>query len=298
MGVPLFWQSSYLETQSDTAFLAGISLSGDYLESREHTLFRTWIVFDASPNGLKSPCRATFGGFFSIDYAWFASDIKATIAGLAEQHRDKTLKIYLSPEHAELFKGQEQRALLQSCGFVEEFFDLDFSITTNKWNEASLSKGNRKKLRQWREAGGRVEKVDLCEINDIYEVIRVNRESIGVVPSISLGDLNKLINQFGDHYELFVGHVNGEVAVVAVTVDTHIDTKYVFFWADVLKHRNLSPVVAMCCGLVEICQSINISTLDLGIATEDGNPNEGLMRFKSNLGAESSEKYMLKFQRS
>ena len=293
---PLFWQSNYVLVQNNAAFFAGVSQTGDYFESQDHSSFRTWIVVEESSSGLKSPCRATFGGFFTIDKGTFASDLRAIVSGIKLRHPGQLFRIYLSPEHADLFAASEQKDLLAACGFSTEFVDLDYYIEVKTWDESRLSKGNRKKLRQWREAGGQVTRADVSEIKDIYEVIRVNRESLGVEPSITLEKLENLVEQFPDNYELYIGRIGLEIAAVAVTVNTHVNTKYVFFWADVQEYRILSPVVAMCAHLVRISELAGISVLDLGISTEDGVRNEGLIRFKSNLGAEPSMKYMLRLQ--
>jgi hypothetical protein len=43
-------------------------------------------------------------------------------------------------------------------------------------------------------------------------------------------------------------------------------------------------------GLYEFCQKENFTLLDLGISTDKGLANEGLIRFKKNLGAKSALK--------
>ena len=291
--VPLCWQSKYMNVQSTSSFFAGVSFTGRYLESTDHTLFRTWIVLEQSNQELKSPCRATFGGFFSFEIDTFFSDIELAMAGLSKNHPEKFLTLYLPPEHYRFFRSKEQRRVLESLGFSCDFIDVNYSILTKTWDHSLLSKGNRKKLRQWNESGGGIVEASASDLNDIYEIIKVNRHSLGAEPSISLEGLRKLVSSFTENYQLFIGRVKNNIATVAVTVDTHAGAKYVFFWADVAEYRNLSPVVAICSHLIEICKRDQIAVLDLGCSTDAGRPMEGPMRFKSNLGAERNDKYQL-----
>ena len=291
--VPVFWQSKYINIQSDTSFFAGISFAGRYLESSDHTLFRTWIVLDQFNQGLKSPCRATFGGFFSFDIDTLFSDIELTVAGITKNYPGQLLTLYLPPEHYEFFRSEEQRHVLESLGFSFDFIDVNYSLLTKTWDQSLLSKGNRKKLRQWNEAEGEIVEANASDLKDVYEVIKINRRSLGVEPSISLEGLRKLVSSFTDNYHLFIGRVENNIASAAVTVDTHLGAKYVFFWADVSEYRHLSPVVAICSHLIELCKRDQISVLDLGCSTEDGIPMDGPMRFKSNLGAERNHKYQI-----
>ena len=294
MTPPLFWRSSYLELQSDTAFFAGVSTSGSYLESRDDTAFRTWIVIERQMSGFKSPCRATFGGCWTLNPKDLREDCLTIVSHLAKRHPESELvTVYLPPEFAFPFESILMLNAFGSLGAKVDYTDIDYWISPLNWSESSMSKGNRKKLRQWNLSNGKISEVSMSNFDSIYQVIQENRRSLGVEPSISAGDLEKLILNFGDEYKLYAGTVDNEIAVVAVTVQIHPSIKYVFFWADKSQFRHLSPVVAMCTHLVNICSMSNIEFLDLGISTEKGIENPGLMRFKTNLGAFPSPKHQI-----
>jgi hypothetical protein len=291
---PLFWRSSYLELQSETAFFAGVTNSGFYLESRDETAFRTWIVVDNQISTFKSPCRATFGGCWAFNLKDLKEDCITIISQLAKRHPEMVhITVYLPPEFAFPFDPILMFNVFESLGSRVVYTDIDYWISPLNWSESSMSKGNQKKLRQWISSNGQISEVSLSNFESVYQVILENRHSLGVEPSISAGDLENLMLNFKDEYKLYSGTVDGDIAVVAITVQVHPRIKYVFFWADKLQYRHLSPVVAMCAHLVNTCLISNIDFLDLGISTERGIENPGLMRFKANLGALPSPKHQI-----
>jgi hypothetical protein len=293
LSVPLFWQSKYLDVQSDSAFFVGVNHDGAYEQSRHHADFRTWASVDSFGQSLRSPCRATFGGFWSVSDDTLEVDIAQTLDELRSRFPDQTLTFYLPAENATLFDVTTQKTVMERSGLVVDFIDRNFSIDVNSWDFSSLSKGNRKKFRQWKEVGGVVSRADGDALPTIYEVIRLNRLSLGVIPSISLEDLTKLSHNFFKEYEFYVASVDGCIAAVAVTIETVATSKYVFFWADALEFRHLSPTVAICEHLISVCREQHKTELDLGISTVRGDFNLGLMRFKRNLGASDFAKFQI-----
>lgn len=289
---PLFWRSDYVSLQDNTAYLVGIDWGGRIrVESIEEGL-RTWMVIQTNSGTLRSPCRATFGGFFTRGTI-LESDIEQIVQWISKTIAARALQIYLPPNYLTSLSAIRQIEVLQKLGGSIVFRDSNFHLPAKTWSTSDLSKGNRKKLRQWREAGGVTERVSHDYLPKIYEIIQTNRATLGVVPSISLGDLKKLVDAFPDHYQLFVGRVSTDLAVVSVQVRVTHDVNYVFFWADKRDFRHLSPVVAMCEHLVLEARSSGVEVLDLGIASERGTTNAGLERFKRNLGALESAKLHL-----
>ena len=77
---------------------------------------------------------------------------------------------------------------------------------------------------------------------------------------------------------------------MCLTVNIAPEVRYVLYWADDLSFRNYSPLTLLCERLVEQSRVDGIQFLDLGISSNDGLLNEGLHRFKQNLGAITSVK--------
>jgi len=289
---PLFWRRDYVELQDPSAALIGVDWNDRIQQSASHTDLRTWIAVELRGADLRSPCRATFGGFYSQGN-FIHSDIERIIAWLSARNRASRLKIYLPPNYLLPFDSENQLKILKGLGAQISFTDLNFHIPTTSWSTQSLSKGNRKKLRQWNEAGGVVERVGIERLPDIYEIFEANRTALGVTPSISLADLSKLIGAFSEDYQLYVGRLAIDLAAVAVLVRVTNNTNYVFIWADRITYRHLSPVVALCEHLVSVSRYGGVDVLDLGTASVQGVTNHGLARFKQNLGAVETYKYFV-----
>jgi hypothetical protein len=296
--IPLFWQDRYTHLQSHESVVAGVDFNSRFVMGRGSDALRTWTILTTERDLVRSPCRATFGGFWTRDAGSLGSDVTIIVNGLADTYRHSDLVFYLAPEILSEFKSDAVREVLESLGATVDYVDLDFSIDVQSWSEAEMSKGNRKKLRQWREVGGTVRRVQMDTFDIVYEIVLQNRLSLGVKPSISSADLRKLMEQFPEHYSLYLAEIAGEPAACAVTIDLSKPTKYVFFWADRPEHRNFSPVVAVCAELIAECTRQSKPRLDLGISTEMGRLNPGLIRFKQNLGASESSKYQLRIKSS
>ena len=290
---PLFWRTNYAEIQSDDSFLAGIDFLDDFKIGLDFSQYRTWMVINRNAKGLSSPCRATFGGAFSRETVSLPLDLENTIFGLKNEFPGTQLKILLPPVHLTEFNPTVQLRTLTDLGATIDFVERSNYLPLEERPKSNFSKGNKKKYRQWIEADGTIERVGVNRISEVYETIRINRLALGVEPSISLEGLKLLFSNFPSEYSLFIGSVKDEIAVAAVVVQNSFRQDYVFFWADTLKYRHLSPVVAMCDYLGQSTREKGLSFLDLGAAQIDGVDIPGLVRFKQNLGAIPSDKYQL-----
>ena len=99
-----------------------------------------------------------------------------------------------------------------------------------------------------------------------------------------------LFQKFPDEFKVFVVKDVEEIAALSVTIKIKERIMYNFYPADSDKYLKYSPSVMLHEGLYKYAQSNHYEILDLGIATDKGIPNLGLMRFKKNLGAQESLK--------
>lgn len=288
--IPLFWRSSYANVQDPNSFLAGVCEDGSFKIDDTDQGFRTWMVIARSETGLRSPCRATFGGAWSRVDECLIPDLVVIVSGLKAMYSGTKLSIQLASAHILSFQSELQRQTLEKLGGAVEYVDKSYFINVNDWSIEQMSKGNRKKIRQWRELGGKIREADLSELPLVYEVIRANRESLGVKPSISFADLETLIHNFPDEYRIYLGIVSEEIASAAVIISNTTSQDYVFFWADATEFRYLSPVASLCQFLINETRERGRSVLDLGTAQDRGVDNPGLIRFKLNLGAVPADK--------
>ena len=153
-----------------------------------------------------------------------------------------------------------------------------------------MSKGNRKKSRQCAENSVTTVKLSVTDLDDVYELLAINRLSRGVSLSISLSQLHTSFIEIPEAYRCYGTFLGSKLIAAAITVLISDDFEYVYMWGDDAQHRSLSPVVTLCETIVIDSRSRGVRTLDLGISSKYGVLDEGLSRFKSNLGAVSGKK--------
>lgn len=119
----------------------------------------------------------------------------------------------------------------------------------------------------------------------IYQLIVDSRQQKGYPVTMTFSDFRQLFEDFPGSYKIFSIRDKQRIvaATVAVKINQHI--LYYFLPAHDPVYNTYSPMVLLIQGLYNYCQSAGYSILDLGISTDKGIPNHGLMRFKNNMGA-------------
>jgi lipid II:glycine glycyltransferase (peptidoglycan interpeptide bridge formation enzyme) len=168
--------------------------------------------------------------------------------------------------------------------------DLNQHVNVTNWDLQLISKGNQKKLRQTLNLDLDYKSAFPNDVEKCYKVLTENRAMLGVSVSMSLDELLLALKQFPEIYRMNYIQLKDEVVAMCFTVDIAPHVRYVLYWADNLKFRNLSPTVLLCTKLIESAKKDQIEILDLGISSLNGHINQGLHRFKKNLGAIDSSK--------
>jgi hypothetical protein len=252
-------------------------------------------LFGVSDSKVTVPTRAPYGGAWG-DPAEVAGALDLFIYSTRSTFGCTEFEFVFPPSGFadELF--EKQIGYLTDIGATLVCTDLSQGIDVDSWDMSLFSKGNRKKLRQFLEAGGQFRRAKESELPKIFEILRLNRENIGAKLSISLLQLQKSFELMPEQYSAWVVTINEKFAAVAVTVRVKQDYEYVYMWGDNLDFRNFSPTAALCEGLICEMKLLGINFLDLGISSLRGENNENLIRFKSNLGAVSTNKLTLNLQ--
>jgi hypothetical protein len=278
--VPLFWTEEYSK-----------------IHDGEHQIVETesglLSVGRAGAETLKSPGRATFGGFWSDANKGFSYTEKTVSQLIAYSNKSNQIRISFPPSyfHPEIF--EEQVSFFRAI-CITDISESNFHILVDQRNV--VSKGNRKKQRQFHERGGSVSQVQKDEWRLIYNLLAENRLRRGVELSMPWCVFERGLVERPDVFTVWGATLEMELVGGALTVEISEDTLYVLFWGDTLLGRELSVVASICEKLVEFCRSKNYKVLDLGISSVDGLLDENLARFKLNLGAIQTEKPILTFK--
>lgn len=275
-----------MELVDERVFVVGVNEVGELItcgteeiESLEISNYLTCLQTD---DKLVVPARATFGGVYppATEHVY-----KTIYCGLFGVGRPSKLEIRFPPGYflPEVFDAQIK--IVESIADFTKIEDVSFHIEVDTWHSNSLSKGNRKKIRQCKDIGVILKKDDHENIDNIYDLIYQNRLKKGVTPSISQIQLETALRIFPDEYEIFSLYLSGELIATAITVMLNSNVRYVYMWADHTNHRTLSPTAMLCEEIVSDAKNKGIKIVDLGTASLHGEIDAGLARFKTNLGA-------------
>lgn len=81
------------------------------------------------------------------------------------------------------------------------------------------------------------------------------------------------------------------IVASAVLYQNHPEIVYAVFWGDTETGRPLRAMDFLAFNLWSYYKNLGYKFIDLGISTETGNPNEGLLRFKESHESVSSLRY-------
>lgn len=269
MGVPLFWTRGYSK-----------------IHDGEHHIIETESgllpVGRAGAQTLKSPGRATFGGFWTELSGGFSYAEKSISQLIAYSNKSNQIRISFPPSyfHPEIFEDQVSFFRATCDSYISE---SNFHIEVNQ--RSDVSTGNRKKQRQFSERGGSVSQIPQADWRLIYNLLVENRLRRGVELSMPWSVFVRGLAELPDFFTAWGATLGMEYVGGALTVKISEDTLYVLFWGDTLLGRELSVAASICEKLVEFCRSKNYKVLDLGISSVDGLLDKSLARFKVNLGA-------------
>lgn len=292
---PLFWDCKYARLCSERTVIVGATDDGHYFGdiclSPSIDLPKFLMLASISEDKVLVPGQATFGGVWINQFVHDDRTGAASFVNQFLQHvGNRRLEIILPPTYfyPDIFGFQSD--LIRQLGGRTTHVDISYHIELDTWSLQSLSKGNRKKLRQCDEQSVSFSRLPVDQLEFAYELISDNRERIGVTPSTTLSQLQNFFFTCPNKYHCFGVYLGSDLIAAAITVMLSSDVRYVYMWADNIEFRSLSPVVALCVGIADISREQGIRVLDLGTASQGGIIDEGLSRFKRNLGALSTEK--------
>jgi len=284
--LPLFWTGRYANLHASVHKISPIEVSSFGL-----------ALFSFSDLGIvKSPGRATFGGFWpsksvanvDLDYA-----VRAYKLFFSQFHEFEEARIVLPPQSffPDIFESQLEA--LMTFNPKQIIVDTNYHVELQGWSKQKLSKGNRKKIRQFNELGGTVSYSNSDVIKECYEVLVENRKRRGVTLTMQYADFENSLLFCSEDFKLIQASLENQIIAACFLVKILPDYWYVLFWGELVEFRSLSPVASLFQFLIDEALKNKVRILDLGISSVDGEIDEGLATFKSNLGAVPSKKITL-----
>jgi acetyltransferase-like isoleucine patch superfamily enzyme/RimJ/RimL family protein N-acetyltransferase len=245
---------------------------------------------------LLSPFTAPFGGFHFSHQILYIEIINSFIQDLQLyiiSNNFNGINITLPPN----IYHQTINSKLVNCLYYSGFSIKSLDITS--WVDLNLFE-NRYRIKSSREHLNQAYKYDLVfnlisqkeKKLEAYELIMLNRKRRNRPIYMTFSDLEKL-NGILDIDFFEVSNKNNEMLASAIIYRTHKSIVYIVFWGDNEKGRPLRAMDFCIFNLLNYYKQDGYNFLDIGISTENGVPNEGLLRFKETHEAISSVRYTL-----
>jgi len=243
---------------------------------------------------LKSPFSAPFGGFHFRKEIMYISEIDNFISSLKEyiiSQGIKGIEITLPPDiYHPTFNAKTVNSLIRN-GFQFKIPDITGWINLQQFKKAFAQKNSREYYRQAiRNKLVFSQVFEQKEQQEIYDLIYQNRAQFGRPIFMTLQDILDTSNLWpADFFKVTTD--DGNILASAIFYRNHPEIIYAVFWGDKEIARPLRAMDFLAFNLWSYYKDLGFKYIDVGISTEEGIPNEGLIRFKETHESNSSLRY-------
>ena len=161
--------------------------------------------------------------------------------------------------------------------------------------ESIISYSEKMRLNKSMKLGLHSQQSSVSELHEAYALLLSLRQRKGIPISMDFESLERMFQIHPDHYFLFTVKDGSKIVAMAVSIIVNDSILYDFYHADHDDYQSLSPTIMLIEEIYNFCRMKKIRILDLGISSLDGVKNEGLYRFKKNLGAKECSKNTFKW---
>lgn len=246
-----------------------------------------------------SPSAASFGSIEFSDelpdeeLARLVDDVVTTSKKLLVQG----IRIVNYPDCYLPVHCQRLRAVLLDAGFAVKYEELNQHLTVSARSFTEhLHATERRRLRKCRQAGFTTHIRENPDAETLFAFIRKARLRKNLPLSMSSKELANLLTNFGGVSPVFTVCDGDQLIAACLGIRVSPTVLYYFLPADHEDYQQFSPSVMLVENLYTYCQQHQIPLLDLGISTSHGIRNEGLIRFKHQLGAVESAKLVFEMR--
>jgi hypothetical protein len=300
-----FFENAFVGTESEELFQSPVffrlhaQLGASYFELCNKGNTKALIHFSPvdSEGTWRSPAKGTFAGLsFSNDlkYGELLTFFKEVESSLRFKGA-KVVEVLPAPQSHDASAFAQQVYLLKSLGFEIKRYDLNQSLAIDTRTLVErMSYGNLKRLRKCAREGLVARELELSNLPLVYETLAINRASKGNNMSMTLSQLQNMVEAFPKKILLFGCPHGAHLASAALCLKISSEVLYVFYWGDRPDYATYSPVVPLADAIYRYGQAQGFKILDVGTSTIDLEPNIGLLEFKRGLGFSESLKLVMR----
>ena len=257
-------------------------------------LASAWFA-ETAPGEARSGARGPYGAFhtpFSPLPIVLATRLVATTEDELRARGIRTLRVTLPPAAYEEEAHAEWMNVYLRIGYRVAPPDLNYHVWVDAEPLAArMNSGSRAIVRTADRKGMYARILRANERADAYSVVVQDRTRRGRPMTMTLEALLAMEAALPGTLHWFGVYRREEMIAASVCMRTTPNALYVFNLGEVDGVERLSPVTLLVSHIHDWCRDHAIDLLDLGIATEGGIPNEGLMAHQRALGFDVSPRY-------
>lgn len=257
-----------------------------YLLLSHNGKVRGGVILGRRGTALHTPFSAPFGGlvvsreqrFEAVDAMW------ADVADYAAKEGLR-LRVTLPPPIYSPDLTTKSVSALTRMGLTPTL-DVNYHFDLRRGDfRSGINRSCRKLLNQALACGLEVDLVEATpdNIERVYRIIATNHTAKGRPTSMTLADVIATAPLV--RAEFFLLTHDGTDIAGAMVYPVATGTMQVVYWGDMPGFGELRPMNMLASYVYDHYRQAGVDTLDLGPATEDGQPNYGLCSFKESLGA-------------
>lgn len=252
------------------------------------------LLAGVSNNILLSPFSAPFGGFHFKKENMYSDKIDTFILLLKEyiySNKYAEFRITLPPDiYHQTFNAKCVNALSRA-GFSTKTPEITSWIDLSSIEDSYTQKNSREYYRQAQRNHLVFEQIESeSDKAEAYHLICENRAKFNRPIYMTLDDLKQMEDLWPVEY-FKVTSPEGKMLASAIFYRWKNNLVYAVFWGDNEEGRPLRAMDFLLLNLWQFYKKQKYRYVDLGISTEDGIPNSGLLRFKETHEAVSSVRY-------
>ena len=243
---------------------------------------------------LLSPFSAPSGGFHFRNEKTYIGEIDNFLSLLKDYIVSKSLKgieITLPPDiYSPQFNAKAINSFARN-GFRSEIPEITGWVNLESFNNVFTQSNSREYYRQSLRNGLVFElALEESDRREVFNLIRENRAKFGRPIFMSYDDIVATGDLWPvDYFKVMT--TDKTIVASAIMYQNHPEIVYAVFWGDNENGRPLRAMDFLAFNLWSYYKNLGYKYIDLGISTETGNPNEGLLRFKESHESVSSLRY-------
>lgn len=242
---------------------------------------------------LKFPFSATFSCFSNITSNNRISHYMEAVQALnywAAENNIKKIQFNTPPTFYDNTHITKLQNALINNNYKIENYDINYEYYLEDFDENYLSKIHRNARKNYNNAKKNnliFEKTD--DIKNVYNVIKINRESRGFPLWMSLNDVINTAEIIKSDY-FIIKSQNGINYASALVHHIKNDIVRVVYWGNTPESEAFRPINFLSFNLFDYYKKQGKKVIDIGTSTLYSQPNYGLCDFKESIGCKCSPK--------